>query len=105
MPPPIPRQELRRPESLVCSPALAAFPGHGSGRLLRSPFRGLVGCSLALRPARSRAAPRATFASKAPAASLRPPPLRLLPAGAIPVAGRASQPAEDVLLFTAHPLL
>src|SRR3954469_880022 len=94
MPPPIPRQELRRPESLVCSPALAAFPGHGSGRLLRSPFRGLVGCSLALRPPRSRVAPRATFASKAPAASLPPPPLRLLPGGATQLPGGPRSPLK-----------
>jgi len=89
--------------SLVRSPALAAFPGNGSGRLLRYQFRGLIGCSLALRPARSRVAPRATFASKASTASLPPLPLRLLPAGANPVAGRVSKPAEDFLLFTAHP--
>src|SRR3954451_14451123 len=87
MPSPIPRQELRRHQSLVLPPALAAFPGNGSGRLLHYQFRGLIGCSLALRPARSRATPRAAFTSKAPTASLPPPPLRLLPAGATQLPG------------------
>src|SRR3982751_5208839 len=87
MPSPIPRQERRRSNRSYGSPALAAFPGNGSGRLLHYQFRGLIGCSLALRPARSRAAHVAAFASKAPAASLPPPPLRLLPAGATQLPG------------------
>ncbi len=84
----------RAARSLVPPPALAAFPGNGSGRLLRYQFRGLIGCSLALRPARSRAAPRATFASKAPTASLPPPPLRLLPAGATQLPGGSHNPLK-----------
>ena len=94
MPSPIPRQEPRRPSRSVRSPGLAAFPGNGSGRLLHYQFRGLVGCSLALRPARSRVAPRATFASKAPTASLPPPPLRLLPAGATQLPGGPRSPLK-----------
>jgi len=46
----------RAAKSLMLPPALAAFPGDGSGRLLHYQFRGLIGCSLALRPARSRIA-------------------------------------------------
>src|SRR5215217_7338080 len=75
-------------------PALAAFPATGRTRLLRYQFRGLIGCSLSLRPARSRVAPRATFASKAPAASLPPPPLRLLPAGATQLPGGPRNPLK-----------
>src|SRR3954471_21754218 len=94
MPPPIPRQELRRHRSLVRPPALAAFPGNGSGRLLHYQFRGLVGCSLALRPAHSRIALKAIFTSKAPTASFPPLPLRLLPAGATQLPGGPCSPLK-----------
>src|SRR5215210_4660763 len=104
MPPPIPRQERGRSKSLTHPPALAAFPGNGSGRLLHYQFRGLIGCSLSLRPARSRVAPRATFASKAPTASLPPPPLRLLPAGATQLPRGPRSPLKTSSFFTAHPL-
>jgi hypothetical protein len=67
-------------------PATSAFPGTMAGRLPPHCFRGLLGvhsrCGL---PARG--ATLWPFASKAPAASLPPPPLRLLPAGAIQVPG------------------
>jgi hypothetical protein len=62
-------------------PAASAFPGSMAGRLPHHCFRGLLGvhsrCGL---PARG--ATLWPFASKAPAVSLPPPPLRLLPAGA-----------------------
>ena len=73
---------------------LAAFPGNGSGRLLHYQFRGLIGCSLALRPARSRVALKATFTSKASTASLPPLPLRLLPAGATQLPGGPRNPLK-----------
>src|SRR5215213_6979419 len=104
MPPPIPRQERGRSTSLTHPPALAAFPGNGSHSAPALPISGphrlftfVTACTLAGRPegdlcvegsgglVTSAAAPTATGWSD-------------------PVAGRASQPAEDFLLFTAHPL-
>src|SRR3954464_11634989 len=67
-------------------PATSAFPGSRAGRLPHHCFRGLLGvhsrCGLS-----ARGATLWPFASKAPAVSLPPPPLRLLPAGAIQLPG------------------
>ena len=73
------------------SPATAAFPVSVAGRLPRYPFRGLLGVhSRYGLPARGVA--KRPFPSKAPTASLPPPPLRLLPAGTTRVAGRELHP-------------
>src|SRR6266516_2540187 len=58
-------------------------------------------CSRVLGPVSSRVAFTATFASKAPTASLPPLPFRLLPAGTTSCRTGLS-PAEDQRLFTAH---
>jgi len=67
-------------------PATAAFPVSVAGRLPHYPFRGLLSVhSRYGLPARGVA--KRPFPSKAPAASLPPPPLRLLPAGATELPG------------------
>jgi hypothetical protein len=73
------------------SPATAAFPVSVAGRLPHYPFRGLLSVhSRYGLPARGVA--KRPFPSKAPAVSLPPPPLRLLPAGTTKVAGRELHP-------------
>src|SRR5713101_6534536 len=58
--------------------------------------------SLTLRPTDSPSRHLRPSTPEAPTALLSPPPLRLLPGGAIPVPGRVSLPAVDQRLFTAH---
>jgi len=66
--------------------AASAFPEEQAGRLLRCMFRGLLGVhSRCGRPARG--VPWGPFPPKASTASLPPPPLRLLPAGATQLPG------------------
>ena len=72
--------------SLVPPPAASAFPVSQAGRLLQCEFRGLLSvhacCGLP-----DRGVPKGPFPSKASTASLPPPPLRLLPAGATQLPG------------------
>jgi len=58
------------------------LPRHSAGSASASPFSRPAQRSLTLRPACSRNRQMRSFPSKAPTASLPPPPLRLLPAGA-----------------------
>ena len=67
-------------------PPTSAFPRTGTGRLLHYAFRGLL--SVHSRYGLSaRGVAKRPFPSKAPAASLPPPPLRLLPAGTTELPG------------------
>src|SRR4029077_3389475 len=58
--------------------------------------------SRALRPQRSPSRVVRPSTSEAPAALLPPPPLQLLPGGAIQFPGGSFFPAVDQRLFTAH---
>ena len=63
-------------------PPVSAFPECRAGRLLHWSFRGLLGVYCALRPADSPSRLKRPSTSEAPATSLPPSPLRLLPGGA-----------------------
>src|SRR5262249_60591755 len=81
MPSPFPRWDRRWDRVAPLEPATAAFPIPLLGRLPHYLFRGLLSVhSRYGLPARGIAS--RSFPSEAPAASLPPPPLRLLPAGA-----------------------
>jgi hypothetical protein len=77
MPSPLLRQ-VRWNLSARTLPPSSAFPGFKAGRPLHQPFRGLLSVCSTLRPA----SPCNPLTPKAPAASLPPPLLRLLPGGA-----------------------
>jgi hypothetical protein len=72
--------------SLPDNPATAAFPIPLAGRLPRYDFRGLLGVHVSYGLA-VRGAAVQPFTPKAPAVSLPPLPLRLLPAGATQLPG------------------
>ena len=79
----------------------AAFPVIQAGRLPRCPSRGLIDVHSRYGLSARQVALRQPSTPEASMASLPPPPLRLLPAGATPCrAGLA--PAENARLFTAH---
>jgi hypothetical protein len=82
-------------------PATAAFPVSVAGRLPHDPFRGLLSVhSRYGLPARGIA--KRSFPSRAPAASLTPPPLRLLPAGATELPGGICTRWRSALFHGAH---
>src|SRR5213078_3214830 len=74
-------------DSLMTAPSTSAFPSYQLGRLLHYQFRGPAQRSLVLQPADSPSRLMRPFPPEAPAALLPPPPLRLLPGGAIQFPG------------------
>src|SRR6185312_578502 len=79
---------------------MSAFPVIPTGRLPHYPFRGLLGVHSRYGLS-ARQITNVILSSKTPAASLPPPPLRLLPAGT--TSCRAGIiPAEEQRLFTAY---
>ena len=77
------------PESLITAPSPSAFPRLQVGRLLHYEFQGLLSVHLCYN-LRTRQVAKRPSTPEAPAASLPPPPLRLLPGGAIQFPGGSS---------------
>src|ERR1700675_1537382 len=98
---PLPRQG-RETKSLVTNPSTSALPQISGGAAPALWFSRPVQRSLALRPADSPSRLVRPSTSEAPAALLPPPPLQLLPGGAIPSPGGSFFPPVDQPLFTAH---
>src|SRR5271165_1658395 len=98
---PLPRQ-VRETKSLVTKSLDVGLPQISGGAAPALSFSRPVQRSLTLRPADSPSRLMRPSTSEAPAALLPPPPLQLLPGGAIQFPGGSFFPAVDQRLFTAH---